>query len=170
VPASASDLDRFLEHVHRTRTRHYIEAHDLSPDTFDQRRLRQQWTEAGFHRGRQLWVARAGTRPIAFALLESADDGLHLFRLLDVVRLYSLEEGAGETFPALLDAARRWFAGQGKQRFICFAERQQLEALRGAGLHDLGEADAVLLPRQLLPELLEHVYEVTAPRDLPRLR
>jgi hypothetical protein len=170
APASGGDLDRFLEHVHRTRTRHYIEAHDLSPDTFDQRRLREQWGEAGFHRGRQLWVARTGGRAVAYALLESADDGLHLFRLLDVVRLYTLEPDAGATFPALIDAARRWFAGQGKQRFICFAELSQVDALRGAGLHDLGEADAVLLPRQLLPELLEHVYEVTAPRDMPRLR
>lgn len=169
-PADAVDVDRFLEHVARTRSAHYIDAHDLSPATFDQRRLRAMWADAGLHRSRHLWVARRGAQRLAFALLESADDGLHLFRLLDTARLYALDEEGTQAFPALLDRARRWFAGQGKHRFICFIEPDQLGAVRGAHLRDLGEADAVLLPATLLPELLEHVYEVTAPRDLPRLR
>lgn len=168
--ATPAERERFLAHVRATRAPHYVEAHDLSAETFEQPRVAARWAEVGFRRGRQLVAARFGAQPAAFALLEAADDGLHLFRLLDVMRFYPLEEGAEVTYPALLDEARRWYAARGKQRFVCFAEAADTEPLRGAGLRDLGEADAVLMPTSLLPELLEHVYEVTAPRDLPKLR
>lgn len=167
--ATPSEIDRLLEHIAATRPQHYVEAHDLSPDTFDQRKLRRGWTEAGLHRMRRVAVARRGGKPIAVALCEAADDGLHLFRLLDVVRFYCLQATGEVAYPALLDEARRFYAEQGKARFIVFAEPDDMAPLASAPLTDLGEADAVLLPSDLWPELLEHVYEVTAPRDVPRL-
>lgn len=170
APATAREVGLLLDHVAATRTRHYLEAHDLLPATFEQRKLKQKWAAGGFARDRQVLVASHGGRPMAAALLESAEDGLHLFRLLDVARVYALAEGGAAAFGALVDAARRFYAERRKAKFIYFLEGDDLSHAQAAGAVDLGEADCVLLPASLLPELLEHVYEVTAPRDVPRLR
>ncbi len=168
--ATTIEIEQLLEHIGATRSPHYVEAHDLSVDAFDQRRLHQGWSQAGLHRMRRVAIARRGGKPIAAVLCEAADDGLHLFRLLDVVRFYCLQPNAEAAYPALLDEARRFYAEQGKAQFICFAEPADMASLATVSLRDLGEADAVLLPSDLWPELLEHVHEITAPRDVPRLR
>lgn len=170
APAGARDVGLLLEHIAATRHPHYVEAHDFVAAAFEQRRIKQEWAAAGFARDRRVLVASAGGRPIAAALLEAADDGLHLFRLLDVARLFALAEGGTAAFAALLHAARGFYREKRKEKFIYFVEGEDPEHARAAGLVDLGEADGVLLPWGLLPELLEHVYEVTAPRDVARLR
>jgi hypothetical protein len=166
APATAGDVDAFFDAIKKTRSQLDREAHDLVPERFDVARLKRSWSQVGLHRERQLIVARRRGRAVAAALLEAADDGLHLFCLLDLARLFALEPGGEALFPALLDAARAWYAELGKPRFIYFCE----ETAAPPGLRDLGEADAIVLPSELLPELMEHLYEVTAPRDVPRLK
>jgi hypothetical protein len=115
-------------------------------------------------------VARLAGEPMAAAVLESADDGLHLFHLLDLVRLFPLADGGERLFPVLLDQVRPWFANRGKAKFIYSLENGDVEQATRAGLKDLGEADTSFLPVDLLPELVEQLFEITAPRDVPRLR
>lgn len=98
-------------------------------------------------------------------MLETGSEGLHVYGLLDLVRLYPLVEEGEIAFPSLLSAARGAFRGLGKARFVCFLEEGQAlpESVVDAA-EDLGLADMVILGAQRLPELLENLFEVTARR------
>ena len=121
-PASANERLRILAHLAATRPKPYLEAHDFDAENLDLRVVRGAWTAAGLHRHRRIQVARRDGRPVAFAVAEAADDGLHLFGLFDVVRLFALEEGAETTWPTLLEDARGWYRELGKARFVLFLE------------------------------------------------
>jgi hypothetical protein len=167
-PATSAEADELLSVLSLTRKQPWLEAHDLLPEAFSQWRLKRRYRDAGLERDRALLVARRGARALAACVLEEASEGLHLFRLLDVVRLFALTGGGEAAYPALIEAARGWYSARRKQKFVCAYDGPE-EHARFAGMTDLGEADLVLLPAQLLPELLEHVHEVTAPRDVARL-
>ncbi|HZS40191.1 MAG TPA: hypothetical protein VFF06_25345 [Polyangia bacterium] len=170
APATNPEIDQLLAVVVKQRPAIYAQAHDLLPAQFDQRELRERWGRGGFSRDRAVLVARLAGQPMAAAVMESADDGLHLFHLLDLVRLFPLVDGGERLFPVLLDQVRPWFAKRGKAKFIYSLENGDVEQATRAGLKDLGEADTSFLPVDLLPELVEQLFEITAPRDIPRLR
>ncbi len=161
------ELGLFLEHVARNRPWAYREALDLVPDRLALGHLRDRWSGAGLTRERDLLVLRRDGRPLAMALVESADQGLHLFNLLDVVRLYALAPDGVDAFSPLLDAASAWFRARGRSAFTCLLEDGSPRCAAGLSVRDLGRGSLTLLSEELLPNLLEHVHEVTAPR-LPR--
>jgi hypothetical protein len=151
----------------RTRPTAYIEALDLTPARYDLRSNEEAWRAAGLARERTTLVLRRGGVPVAAAILEVGEDGAHLFRLLDLVRLVPLSRGAHVHYPRLLREAGRWFAAHGKQAFVLFREegtRLDLEQVDVA--QDMGLADMSILSGALVPELLERVHELTAPSAL----
>ena len=163
--AGATDRAIFFRRVAAERPAAYVEALDLVPARFDLTKHHAALRAAGLGAERTLIAARRHGRLVAVALLESNADGLHLFRLLDAVRLYRITDDGHREFPALLDAARAWYRARGKQRFVCMLEDDgALPAEARAGMVDMGEADMTILAAELLPELLEHLCEVTAPR------
>jgi hypothetical protein len=110
-------------------------------------------------------VARDRHCALAAAIVETADDGLHLFGLFDSVRLFALSSGGERAYGALLAAAQRWYGSMEKGSFVAFLEDGvEIQPKALAGAEDLGLADFVVLSSEHLPELLEHVYEITAPR------
>ena len=113
-------------------------------------------------------MARRGGEPVAAAVLEDAEEGAHLFHLLDLVRVYPLAEGGEAHLGALLQAAREWYAGRGKRQFVCFLEEDVAPPEVPQGVQDLGVADMAIHSADLLPDLLEHIYEVTVPRGRGR--
>ena len=167
APATAPEVASFLASIERSRPWAYREAFDLVPERFDLRSVSQLWTDAGFKRERDLLAAHDGSRLLAVALVESADPGLHLFNLLDVVRLYALVPGGEARFPALLDAAAAWFGLRGRSSFSCLLEEGTPGCAAHLAARDLGPGNATILSSELLPSFLEHVSEVTAPRLPP---
>jgi hypothetical protein len=164
--ATAAERDRLADVLSQTRPRSYLEAFDLVPERLDLGSNVASWRSAGFARDRDILVARAGGRPIAAAVIEQAADGLHLFGLLDLVRVYPLAAGADLAAASLLDAAAAWFRRRAKERFCVFVEQDvALPVTTIAQLTDLGEADACILSARRVPELLELIYELTAPRS-----
>ncbi len=168
--ATSPEIDLLLSAVASKMPAVYTHAHDFLPAQFDQRLLRERWGRGGFARDRAVLIARHAGHPVAAAVMESADQGLHLFHLLDLVRLFPLSDGGERLFPVLLDQVRPWFAKKGKAKFIYSLENGDVEQATRAGLKDLGEADTSFIPVDLLPELIEQLFEITAPRDVPRLR
>lgn len=167
-PVSPADVRLLAAHIRSLRPRIYAEATGLGAPDLNVDATIEQWGTAGLTRKRTILVARRQGQAIASAVLDSADDGLHLFGLLDVARLYPLAEGGAEAFPALLNAAREWFEGLGKQRFAYFAnDDEHPGAASESGCTDLGAAFTIVLPVDLLPELLEHVYTTTYRRPKP---
>lgn len=149
----------------RLRPAPYLEALDLVPARFDLRGVRARWAGAGFAREREVLVARRRGHPLAAAVVEAADDALHLFGLLDCVRFYPLAPDGEGALSALVSGARAWFAKRGKQTFVCFFEAESFDAAtRTPGLYDLGAANLLAFPRPLLPDFLEHLHAITAPR------
>jgi hypothetical protein len=148
----------------RVRPRPYLEALDLVPARFDLKGVRDRWARGGFKREREVLVARERGRPLAAAVVESAHDALHLFGLLDSVRFFRLSPDGDRSLGALVSAAHQWYRARGKQTFVCFFEGEQLEHAAQPGLYDLGAANLLAFPRPLMPDFLEHLYAITAPR------
>jgi hypothetical protein len=161
--ATASELRAILDHLHATRPGPYIEANDYVMQGFDLAEVKHLWRRAGLERDRQVVVARSGGKMRAAAVLELAEDGLHLYGLLDIVRLFEIEPGGAALFPALLERARSWYRACGKKKFVYFDEQMTDNHAQTAGLTDLGKASLAIIGRDLIPDLLEHVHEVTAP-------
>ena len=168
APATLHEVDILLAAL-STRSAIFLDAHDLVPERIDLGEIGRVYATAGLRRRRTILIARRGGRAMAAGVLEMADNGLHLFGLLDVVRLFALAEGGESLFGALLESARDWYRQLGKSRFVYFCESADRAHARNAGLDDLGGADLTLFPAELLPELLEHVHELTSPGDVPAL-
>jgi hypothetical protein len=163
--ASRDEIDLIARTILATRSRVYAEAFDLVEGRMDLGDNRRMWNGARFERARTVLVARKDGRAMAAAVLESAADGLHLFGLLDLVRLYSLTPGGDACFPTLLGGARLWFEQLGKDRFVCFAEDDtKLPDDLVETMEDMGAADMCIFAACRIPELLEYIYEMTAPK------
>lgn len=166
-PATAEEQGLLLDHLARNRPWVYREALDLVPDRLSLGKVRRTWAGAGLTREREVLVARRDGRPLAAALVESADEGLHLFNLLDTARLYALAPEGLDAFGALLAAASGWYRGRARSAFTCLLEDGSARCAADLPVRDLGKGVLTLLSVELLPRFLEHVHEVTAPR-LPK--
>lgn len=160
-PASSSEQSQLLERIRHDYPAAYAEALDLTEDRLELSELRAMWSAHGFRRRREILVAANG-QPAAAAVLETAEEGLHLFGLLDSLRLYALIPGGEGAFDALLEAARAWFHRQGKERFVLFAEHDGSRWKGRRGIQDLGGASLIAFSRRLLPEFLEHLHLITS--------
>lgn len=164
-PATPAERALLVRELARTRPAPYVEALDLGPDALDLEDAARPWRAEGLERERHLLVARRQGTPLALAVLEVGPAGTNPFRLLDSARLFPLSPLGREAFPALLDAARRWYASRGRDGFVFLAEEEG--AVEAAGLHD--EAPEArpylwLIPASLAPEFLEHLHEQTVSR------
>ncbi|NMO18615.1 PilZ domain-containing protein [Pyxidicoccus fallax] len=167
-PATAGERALLARELSRTRPASYLEALDLGLEALDLEDAARPWHAAGLERERHVVVARRGPTPVAAAVLEVGPPGTNPFRLLDSARLFPLSAGGRDAFPALLDAARRWFASRGRDGFVFLAEEDgDVEAAR---LHDEApEAKPYLwiIAADLAPEFLEHIHEQTVNRLRP---
>jgi hypothetical protein len=165
--ATAGQTAQLLEAIARARPWAYVEALDFVPDRFALAPVRREWGDAGFRRERETLVLRRDGQALAAAVLESTDAWVNLFHLLDSVRLFSLVDDADVVtlFAPLLQAARSWYYARGKSTFTCIWEEPKLEPATRLGLSNLGEGRLFVLSSDLLPDWLEHVWEITAPRQ-----
>ncbi|WP_163993487.1 PilZ domain-containing protein [Pyxidicoccus caerfyrddinensis] len=165
---TADERARFFEQVSSTRPVAYREALDLVPERFDLAGPREKWGEAGLGRERELFVARHGGKPVALAVVESAEPGLNLFNVLDGVRLVPLIDDtlpeAQDALLALLARAADWYRARGRKVFVHYVESECVEYVERAALADLGDGKLWVISASLLPEFLEHLHESTTPR------
>jgi hypothetical protein len=162
-PATSQESHALAAAIVALRPEMYVAATGLGAPDLGIDSIANTWQSAGFERKRQVLVARRFGRAIAGAVLDAADDGLHLFGLLDVARFYPLTGDGREAFSALLCGARGWFAALGKRRFAYFANDLEHPGAHGEpGCTDLGAAFTIVLPVALLPEMLEHVNVTTS--------
>jgi hypothetical protein len=169
--ASAEELTLVAQAIAAQRPASYCDALDLCESRLLLPDVRGLWSGHRLERDRAVLVAHKDGQPQAAAVIETGADGLHVFGLLDLVRLYPLAAGGEACFPALLQAARPWFAERGKDRCVCLLEEGlTLPASLSPSMADLGLADLMLLHARHIPELLEELYALTAPRPALRRR
>lgn len=172
-PATREEIDLFLRRLSDERPRSYLDALDFTPEHLDLAENTSAWASAGLPREREFHVARRHGRPLAITVVESAAPGLHLFRFLDLVRPYPLIDDFAEAAPAmdaLLEHARLFYLRRQRSVFACFIEDDAwlTDEVR-RNIQDLGLADMTVLSAHILPELLEHLLEITAPRTMPSI-
>ena len=160
-PPSDEELARLLARIAATRPAPYVESLDLIHSRLDLAAARAVWDRAGFTRERGVLIARRDGRAVAGAILDLAEEGLHLFGLLDTVRLFALDEPDDLAFAALLEAARGWYWARGKRAYAYFREDPTGEHVERVGLTDLGTAYLTIISAELLPDFLDHIYEIT---------
>ena len=121
----------------------------------------KRWNDAGLMRGRDIIVAARGGRIEAAAIVECAEAGLHLFGLLDVVRIIPLGSSAEEASSALLNRARHLFSQLKKSFFIYACEPDVPRERWPLGCVDLGLTHCTVISSELLPQFAQHIWELT---------
>lgn len=161
-PATDREIAQFATVVAQIRPRPYVEALDLVEDRMRMSGVSAAWARTGLMRERVILASRREGTTAAVGVFEATSDGVHVYDLLDCARLFSMAPGGRSTFGALLASARGWFAERGRPAFVLLAEEEPCPELALLGAVDMGSADATVTPRSLLPDLLEHMWEVTA--------
>lgn len=161
--AEYEEEELLITHLRRVRPEIFTEALDFTPDLLQITMMTRLWRENGFDRERAIFVARRRHEPIAMAVAESGESGTNLFRLLDSVRLFAVAPGGEDAFPYLLSEARSWYQQKGKAMFVYFHEPTDDAHLSQMKLKSLGEGALWVIHALLLPDFIEHVYELTAP-------
>jgi len=164
--ATADDLSQLAAITQLSRPRPYVEALDLVEERLQMRPVQAVWTRAGLMRERVVLVAHDINEPAAAGVFEATTDGVHLFGLLDSARLFPLKTGGDRAFPDLLAAARPWFSERQRSAFVYLAEDEVPQSINELAFRDMGTADATFTAAALLPDLLEHMWEVTATEPL----
>ncbi|MAQ18597.1 MAG: hypothetical protein CMN30_27850 [Sandaracinus sp.] len=141
------------------RPRAYREGYDLVPERLELTEPATRFGRAGLARERTFRMARVDGRPVAMAWMERVEDGVHLFGLLDSLRIDVFEPLGPEAHravrAALVIEARRWMRAHAKSLFVFFDEELGAEPVPSA--IDLGDADQALFSTELSVELLEEV-------------
>ncbi|HZU82324.1 MAG TPA: hypothetical protein VE987_05385 [Polyangiaceae bacterium] len=118
--------------------------------------------EAGdaLRRGREVVVATFDGAIQAAAILEWTEDGVHLYGLLDVMRVVPMGPSAEAAVPVLVEHARQRYASIGKAAFVFAADADLAVDRWPEGATDLGVTYCTVLSVELLPELADHSWEL----------
>jgi hypothetical protein len=168
--ALATPGERLLltEHLTRTKPACYLEALDLTLARLDMQGIALQWRRLGLERQRRILVARCQGEPVAAAVLESGPAGTHLLGPVEGVQLFAFTPWGRNTYTALLEEARQWFARAGRSSFLLLGEDEGWQPPAAAPLYPLGRVWQWVLPARLVPEFLEHVHETALAPQAPR--
>jgi hypothetical protein len=161
--AGDHDIERAMRSLRARRPEIYCDALEYSrdPARFRLLDLKRQWARSGMERERDLLVAKQDGVIVAVGVVEAAQPGLHLFGLLDTLRMYALAPDGACAFDGLLDAARAWFR-QHNRRSFCYLEEEGELVADGADIKLMSRAMMTLLSTERLPEMLEHLHSETA--------
>lgn len=163
--ATAREKRFFMDWMARRCPFAYRDALDLVPERLELNQLKDICKRTGFLRDRVILVARVRGRPVACAVADLGTDGLHLFGMYNVVRIFPFEMVDPSVHLALLDSARGFFRSMGKHHFVYFCDGEWSPFLHpGEGITDLGSAYLTILASELVPEWLEYMHEELAPR------
>lgn len=164
--ATAAQGERIRSGLRRSLPHEYLAATGLDGEGLALASLPSRYADAGLERERCVWVAERGAELVACAIADAASPGLHLYGLLDCVRVFGLADVKGvdeQLTDALLSAAQRWYAALGRHEFCYFADpATALDCQRWPG-RDLGEAYVVVQSVEHVPLLLERVFALAAP-------
>lgn len=166
--ATDEELQSAMRALRTHRPAIYCEALEYGEDpaAFRLLALKRDWERHGMERDRELLIAWDDTpgfedRVLAIGVVEAAQQGLHLFGLLDTLRIYALAPDGARAFDSVLDRARAWFRQRGRRSFCYLEEEGELHA-DGVDIKHMSRAMMTLLSAERLPEMLDHLYHETA--------
>ncbi|MEO7328013.1 MAG: hypothetical protein ABI193_05510 [Minicystis sp.] len=163
-PASPEDLSRILAVIQATRSNAYVEALDFVADRVELGQVTRDWERANLGRERHFLVAKASGRAVAAAVIETGETGTSLFHLFDSVRTFALAAGGEGAFTTLIEQARRWYRDRRKESFVYLCEHEDCAHADSIGMKNLGDGFLWIISAKLIPEFLEHIFELTQPK------
>lgn len=164
-PANAEECELLCTVLRQTRPEAYLEPLDLVPERLAFTECKRAWKAANFERDREILVARRrDASPVAAAIVEIGETGTNLFRLCDSLRLVALEPGGEAAFMDLIEKVRAWFRARSKESFVYFSECDDTQHIQAAMARDLGPGRFWAIRRELIPDFLELVCELSAQR------
>ncbi len=165
APASAAQAALVVRHLalHAPAIEFaaYAYGDDLELDAFG-----RSCAARGYRRARRLFVAlEDGERPRAALLAETGEPGVNVFGLLDRCWLVYLEPEAARDDRvklALLDAAVRHYAAEGRESFLYFGHwgGEPMDLLEPLGYRFEAEGMRFLARREVLPAYMAYVDEL----------
>lgn len=156
-----------MRDLYRVRPAQYLDALDLTEGRADMAGNIARWHAAGLERERQIFVAYEGTTRVAVAVVELAELGVHIYGLLDCLRMYPLKPGGERAFGALLREAHAFYSQRGRQKFVYLEEFADTLPWRELGFRDLGGAVLSMLSVDRVPELLQRASNLASQRPPP---
>lgn len=158
-PAADHELESIAMHAAARYPPAFCEAMELRPP-FD--RHWSEWDDTALMRGRDVVVAERDGVVRAAAIIECAEDGIHLFGLLDALRIVPLGAWDEDAATALLQHGRRLFEQLGKRAFIYCCDPERPPSTWPTDAVDLGLTHCtVFSTAELLPQFNEHLWELT---------
>lgn len=163
--ATEAEKALLLQNLEQTRPLAYRAAIDLEKKSLDLAKNKRLWRGQRLERDREIFVSRKDGVPQAAAVVEMVPDGIHVFQLLNLVRLYPLFEGGEASYADLLEEVRNWFDEFEKERFVVYLEDSTfMEDELAEQCINLGRADMLFCSAERVPELLENIYQIAAPK------
>jgi hypothetical protein len=148
-----------LEWLGEMRPFIYRDAYDYAAETpFP--RAAKRWHDVGLQRERFFLTlhSEAGT---AVAVVETADQGIHLYDFLNSARIFVIEGDSPYLMAAMLRQVNAFFAKRGNERFILFDEDMTDGAvILASGGKLLGTSVATIVDVELLPEQTDYLFEM----------
>jgi hypothetical protein len=157
-PARSGDLVVIRHALVEQLPAPYLQAMGLSDDDLGLGSMGRLWAGSGLARSRQILVARRRGRVVAAAILDLASAGLHLYGLLDKVRLVAVEAGGRDYFNALLRVSYSCFAAAGHSRFVYFRDVDAPALSEQVVSSSMGNAHINVIGRQSAAGFLQRVF------------
>jgi hypothetical protein len=136
----------------------YLDAMALRAPDLGSSAMQRAWQGSGLQRSREVLVARRGGRVVAAAVLDISSPGMHVYGLLDKVRVLAVEPTGCDDFGRLLAAAYQRYARRGIDKFIYFRDPEAPLPDEHVKSVSLGNANVNVVAREQLGRFLEHVF------------
>ncbi len=153
--ATSDERDQVAAWFARHHSQVFCAALDLGAEALAMDEIVNSWRSHGMDRAREVWSARRGDQQ-AYAISERVEPGVHFFEVLNSVRLL----GDPELWPALLEYARTHFFAPPLARFVALVEPTARHDFAERGGTSLGKAVLNIYSREVIADLLEHVWEL----------
>jgi hypothetical protein len=136
----------------------YLDAMALRAPDLGVSAMQRAWQGSGLQRSREVLVARRGGQAVAAAVLDFSSPGMHVYGLLDKVRVLAVEPAGYDDFGRLLAAAYQRYARRGVDKFIYFRGLDAPPPDEQVKSASLGNANINVVARGQLGRFLEHVF------------
>lgn len=141
----------------------YLSALDLGDEVDSFSQVKTRWQAHNLERDRAWFAIGKPGEECLVAVVESAPTGLHLYGLLDSLRVYAFRDVSAEELLAARQRAQAWFRARGKKRFVWQVEEDLMphaffEESRN-GQVDLGRAYGSIVRCEELPRLLDVIHQ-----------
>jgi len=158
-----SRVPSWVKRLESFRPPTYLRALDLADAGEAFGRLRGEWRAHELQRERAWFVVGRSGQECLLALVELAPPGLHLYGLLDSLRVYALQELSSNDLRCAQEMAAAWFERRGRRKFVWQVEEDLMHheyfSSSPEGTNDMGCAHGSIVPRSELPRILDVIHQ-----------